>query len=76
MKPKVLHHSSFGDDHHASIDAQVEMLEGEVSEEEIEDKRDNEDWAENVCDSAREAAEWMGGYEKEPPSKNWESLVR
>ena len=58
MKPKVLAYSAFGDDHHAAIDAQIEMLKGEL------DDTTNEyyDLSDNIWSSADEARAWMDGW--------------
>ncbi len=77
MKPNVRRSSSFGDDHHEAIDAQVEVLKEQLDNDEIYDRF--EDGPQNVLDAALEAMGWMdgGSYgEGERPSKNWAELVR
>lgn len=84
MKPTVLRASMFGDNHHDAIDAQVEVLEQRMSEDEVFDKypfgdegEGEDDVAENVHNAARDAALWLAGESDDGnPSKNWESLVR
>jgi hypothetical protein len=81
MKPRVRHYSGFGDDHHAAIDAQLEVLKDNLSDEEIEWRMDSdmtaeeELWKENQRDAALEARNWLEGEEKISPTKNWASLV-
>jgi hypothetical protein len=83
MKPKVLRHSMFGDDHHHAIDKQIEVL-GHLDEffdeEEIEriGGCDEEDWASNVMENALYAFQWADGQEVDDgaPSEGWKSLVQ
>lgn len=76
LKPRVRRSSAFGDDHHAAIDAQVEVLEYGLDEDEVEDRADENDWPDNVRDSAMEAARWMAGEsELARLVDDWESLV-
>ena len=77
MKPKVRSSSSFGDDHHAAIDAQIEVLEKGLDNDGVYDHYEH--GPHNILDAALEAMGWMdgGSYgEGERPSKNWASLVR
>lgn len=85
IRPVVRPYSMFGDDHKEAIDAQIEVLKDDISEDDIyershngdEDDETNEDkWPENVKDSALEARRWLDGDEKEPPSKGWEPLIK
>ena len=83
MKPNVRRNSSFGDDHHAAIDAQIRVLTEDMSEHDIYDMEPNNEeeeeyddlWKENEVSSALEARRWMDGEEKNPPSKDWEGLL-
>lgn len=75
MKPNVLQFSAFGDDHHAAIDAQIEVLEGDMSEDECYDSikfSENE----TILEECLYAARWARGEEKNAPSANWVELVR
>lgn len=75
MKPTVLRRSSFGDDHHRAIDAQVDVLELRKSEDDVYDEYSDD--ADNVRDAAIEACQWLEGEAEDgAPSENWKSLVR
>lgn len=75
MKPRVLRTSMFGDDHHANIDGQIDVLEKGLTEDEV--YSEFEDSPDNVRDGAREAAMWLEGESEDgAPSENWKSLVR
>lgn len=76
MKPTVLHHSKFGDDHHAAIDAQVQVLEDGLSEDDVYDEFPEGDFADNIRDSALDAARWAEGDSDDVPSEQWKDLVR
>jgi hypothetical protein len=85
MKPKVLRRSSFGDDHHAAIDAQIEVIKEMHDEDRIFSMFDpnsvgngeSEIAAENILSAARDARNWMDGESEDgPPSKSWKELLR
>lgn len=87
MKPRVLHYSGFGDDHHAAIDAQIHVLEEQLTTSEIYDLQsdcqdqecsgdDGIEWhIENIFENALEAAKWLSGEEAIKPTDNWKTLV-
>ena len=81
MKPKVRRATAFGDDNHAAIEAQIEVLENDMSVDDIENRADEETeaeeelWTENQKESALYARQWMDGDEKESPSHSWAGLV-
>src|SRR5574337_583637 len=69
LKPRVLRRSMFNDDHHAAIDAQVEVLEDDLTEDAIYNRSDEdaEGWPDNVRDAALAARQWLDGeYEDYP----------
>lgn len=84
MKPKVLRRSMFGADHHAAIDAQVEVLTKTLHPDAVYEEFPNrettgveEDYPSNVFEAALEAAEWLHEKEKQlAPSVGWKELVR
>lgn len=77
MKPKVLHHSAFGDDHHAAIDAQIHVLSQGLTEDEIWDEYgEDTGTADNVRGAALDAATWAEGGSEDKPSDSWKELVR
>jgi hypothetical protein len=84
LKPKIKSPSVFGDDNRAAVDAQIKVLEGKLTVDEIDTSRDdavgtgdeeNSFHADNCYSSAIEAAEWLIGM-AEPPSKGWEPLIQ
>src|SRR6266550_4713598 len=84
MKPKTIQRSFFGADHHAAIDAQVEVLTKRMETDDIYDKFPNrdetgaeEDCPSNVFEAALEAGEWMHEQNETPaPSVGWKELER
>lgn len=77
MKPSVRRGSAFGDDHHAAIDAQIDVLTDWMDEDAIYDAWGDEDadeFAQNVLDAALEAYNWMYSTNTEAPSEAWAEL--
>lgn len=76
LKPKVRPRTAFGDDNRAAIDAQIDVLRLDMSEDAIWDNwPDEKDM--HVRDSARCAREWLDGEElEEGLIEGWESLVQ
>lgn len=70
IKPKVIQTTFFGDDNHAAIDAQIEVLERRLSENTIFDKWDND----YLRDAALEARAWLDS-EVESLTDSWKSLA-
>jgi len=87
-REKVMASSIFGDNHQDAIDASIEVLKLDLSENEIEDRSHHEDedesmqgdeslWAENVRSAAIETRNWLDGYESAmSPKDNFKDLVR
>lgn len=80
IKPRVRRSSAFGDDHHAAIDAQVEVLEDRMDEDQIYDRSEMAEddigfYSENTRDQALEARRWMRGEQDTAPSAGWAELV-
>jgi hypothetical protein len=78
MKPTVRSSSAFGDDHHAAIDAQVQVLRDRMTQDDIYDTwgdEDADDFAQNVLDEALATHEWMHGHGP-APHEGWADLVR
>lgn len=77
MKPTVLRFSKFHDDHHAAIDAQIEVLTQRMDSDAVAAAFDEA--ADNVREEALDAHDWMHGLQGNDmlqPSVNWQSLVR
>lgn len=76
--------SKFGDNHENAIDAQIQVLEDKMTEDQVCDDHDNacEDepfFADNEFDNAVEAARWLwqtDSEEEEAPSDAWKSLQK
>ena len=72
MKPKVRRYSMFNDDHHAAIDAQIEVLENDLDLEAIDEQFEGE-----VHTNAQDARSWLDGEHEEPTlSGEWQGLVK
>lgn len=76
-KQNIRSHSGFGDDHHAAIEAQIDVLENDLDEDEIETKygSDSDNYADNILTNANEARYWRDGNTEDNPSNNWRSLL-
>lgn len=81
MKPNVRRQSAFGDDHHAAIDAQIDVLENRLTDGKIYDRYeptgdsdcDRDDGrGDNVLSSAIDAQQWRDGDKAEKPSADWQ----
>lgn len=72
LKPKVRRYSFFGDDNHAMIDAQIEVLEKDMDDDAIYRHFSGEPRSE-----AENARNWLDGDAADgAPSKGWKELVR
>ena len=78
IKPTVLRTSFFGDNYHDAIDAQIEVLENDMDDDDIYNNQDSEEWAQNVVDAALEARQWRDDESEKDfvPSESWKELVR
>lgn len=86
IKPTVRKTSLFGDNHHHAINAQIEVLENDMPEDEIYDHQEGEEiyaeeeeWRDNVVSAALDARRWLDGEEREepgPPSESWKPLIQ
>ncbi len=74
MKPKVRQFSAFSDDHHAAIDAQIEVLEEDLDDDDVYERFEED--AQNILDEAIHALEWMNGENDEAPSVGWADLAK
>lgn len=68
--------TAFGENNREAVEAQIEVLEEQLDEDEIEERAEENDWSEHVKDSALEAWRFWTGEEMEDgkPSENWEPL--
>lgn len=80
IKPNVRRYTFFGDDNWLAIEAQIDVLDNDLDEDEIYAKYENDndalDATNAVLDSALGALRWMLGEEDESPSQGWQSLVK
>ena len=74
MKPKVRHHTGFGDDNWAAIEADIDVLTNDLDQDTIYDLYGESDYELESCLYARD---WLDGS-GEPPSgpDGWGSLVK
>ncbi len=76
IKPKVLQRSMFGDDHHAAIDGQIEVLKDHLTEDQVEDIVESEERPSNVRDAMLQACEWANSERGKSIAEEWKELVR
>jgi len=81
MKSRISRTNFFGNNNHEKIDAQIKVLEENLSEDEVYAEFEDADNPDNTIDlvnDAREAALWLIGKsdEDETPSDGWKELVR
>lgn len=71
--------TGFGENNMHAIDAQVSVLETDMSEDDIyakfdEDHPEDCEWSEHTKVCALEAYQWLHGEVAEAPSEGWEPL--
>jgi hypothetical protein len=83
MKPKLPRTTKFGDDNHAAIDAEIEVLENDLDEDEIYSKgpededHDDSEWSQHQMEAALYTRQWMEGEAEDgSPSEGWAPLVQ
>jgi hypothetical protein len=81
MKPGVRHFGTFGNDNWKSLNRDVEVLEKEMTEQEVyrrqkgDDEDDTDGWTCDETANAIEVVRWMNGEKGvDSPSKNWKPL--
>lgn len=86
-KTKIPHRTIFGGNNWDDIDAQIEVLKNDLSEDAIakrshfeddDDGRAEDDslWGTSAGESATYARQWMDGEEPESPSDGWKPLLQ
>jgi hypothetical protein len=80
IKPTVRHFTAFGEDHHAAIEAQCDVIERLMSDDAIFTKYSpDEAWGQsrpqNVMDAALDARRWLDGQEVHLLD-DWKELAR
>jgi hypothetical protein len=82
LKPLIPAQSVFQDDNHAAVDAQIEVLQSNMSEDDIYTRADDgvtaakDLWSEYVRDNAICAWSWKTGTSFESASVGWEPLIQ
>ena len=77
LKPKVRQHTTFGDDNHAAIEAQLAVLRERMSSDDVYSTYGDEDadeFDQHTFDAALSAHDWMTGElaaAEESPSASW-----
>lgn len=61
IRPKVRPHSMFGDDNLAMLDAQVDVLENDLDNDDIYDRYDHAGASEYILEGALYARQWIDG---------------
>lgn len=77
LKPRVPERSFFGDSNHEQIDAQLDVLENGLEEDDIYNtyEDDEDESSQNLVSAALDARAWLDG-EEGPPSKGWEGIAK
>src|SRR3990172_10801792 len=76
MKPNVRHYSMFGDNNWMAVEAQIEVLEDEMTSDDIYGRWPEEYEEIYFRDVALEALAWMNDdKDSELPSDSWKSLL-
>lgn len=76
IKPKVRRVSFFGDDNHARIDAEILVLEKDMTEDQIYERFENKENSDDCAtlDSALDARRWMDGDDEDGGlAENWKA---
>lgn len=75
VKLRIPHTTAFGDSNHDAIDAQVEVLQEEMTEDDIYEKwPDDTDM--HTRTAAQEAQQWMDGESEDVPSADWATIAK
>lgn len=76
-KRKIVQLNSFGENNWSKIESSIEVLEGNLSEEECNDKVESGEWTEQQYDAARSILGWRDeGDESCKPSVDWSAVVK
>jgi len=74
LKPTFRRTTLFGDNNVEAIEAQIEVLEERLTDDDVTDRQDMEDFSEHAANSALDAANWLAGVDEDTPVKGWEGL--
>lgn len=81
LKPTVRQRTAFGDDNHAAIDAQIDVLLKRMNTDEVfnayaDEEEEGGEVYEHVFSAALQASDWMTGIlasDEDSPSASWAS---
>jgi hypothetical protein len=77
MKTRVIHYTITGEDNHAAMEAQIEVLQKRMTQEDVDlafgDPFDDEE--SNIYANAQQAYNWMVEDDESLPSFKWAELV-
>ena len=73
-KPTFRRTTLFHDNNVEAIEAQVEVLEHRLTEEDVFDRQDMGYYTEHVSNIARDAATWLVGDSEDTPVDGWKGL--
>ena len=79
LRPLIPSRTFFGDSNLEKINAEIEVLEEDMEENEIYDKFEDRENPDSSCDlvsAAHYAWQWLRGEEKESMSSQWKPLAR
>ncbi len=71
VKPKVIRYNALGGDNHKAIDAQIEVLENNLKQDDVYDRI----WEETVETAALGAVEWLEDDLCHDLSLDWKNLI-
>ena len=76
-KGRIVKVTAFGENNHDAIDAQIEVLNEGMSEEDCYSAGEDYGWSDRELGSAVGAAQWLAGDDSRQPSAqdNWGGLV-
>ena len=78
--PKLPKRNYFGDSLHKAVQAQIEVLDGKLDENEIwsrhKDRAEYDAYTEHMLENALEARRWLDGEENESTSQAWAVLYK
>lgn len=76
LRPRLRPRSAFGDDNLAALDAQIEVLEEDLTHDDIYDRWPDDTADLHVRTAAEEARQWLDGeYELDTLAEGWEGVT-
>lgn len=75
IAPKIRPKSAFGDSNTHAVKAQIQVLEENMSLDDIYDLESCHFWGQHTVSAATDTRAWMDGDEETSPTEGWEGLV-